>query len=93
MNDRQCAMARAALKWSRRDLAKAAQVAELTVARLESGRPVADVTRTKIRLAFEKKRVKFLDDGPWKGAVVGPLGPALGGIRVQRATDELDRDT
>jgi len=81
-------MARAALKWSRRDLAKAAQVAELTVTRLEGGQPVADVTRTKIRLAFEQRRVKFIDDGPWKGAVVGPLGPAQGGIRVQRPSDQ-----
>ena len=84
-------MARAALKWSRRDLAKAAQVAELTVARLEGGQPVADVTRTKIRLAFEMKRIKFLDDGPWKGAVVGPLGPPSDperGILIQRPTDQ-----
>lgn len=76
MNYQQCSMARASLGWSRDDLARHSGVALVTIARFEQGRSIADLSRTKIRAAFEAKRVKFVDDGPLKGAVQGPTQPA-----------------
>ena len=59
----QCKMARAALDWGVRDLAKAADISANTVARFESGKKPNASTVKLIQQAFENAGVKFLDDG------------------------------
>jgi transcriptional regulator with XRE-family HTH domain len=59
----QCRMARIALGWGVRDLAKHAHVGTNTVSRFESGKAVHMSSLTLMRLAFEKAGVRFLDDG------------------------------
>ncbi|MFG1383942.1 helix-turn-helix domain-containing protein [Xanthobacter versatilis] len=56
-------MARAALKWSVRDVAAAAQVSPNTVTRIESGGTSNASTLGAIRYAFEAAGVTFLADG------------------------------
>lgn len=62
-------MARAALGWSLDDLAEAAGVARRTVAKFEAGGSVLPDNIKKMRDAFESKRVRFIDSGPFKGGV------------------------
>lgn len=76
MTPRQCRMARAALKWSIDDLAEAASVARMTVVRFEREDRVSDTSAAAMRLAFEQKRVKFVDKGRLAGAVYGGTRPA-----------------
>ena len=71
----QCRMARAGLRWTIDELASAAGIGRATVARFEGGRPVDDASIQAIRLAFSKKRVRFVEDGPLKGAVYVGLRP------------------
>ena len=59
----QCKMARAALDWGVRDLAKAADISANTVARFESGKKSNASTIRLIQHAIEKAGVKFIDDG------------------------------
>jgi transcriptional regulator with XRE-family HTH domain len=59
----QCRMARAALGWSVKDLARRAHVGATTVIRFEGGKPSNASTLMLIRQAFEAAGVKFLDDG------------------------------
>ena len=59
----QCKMARAALDWGVRDLAKAADVSANTVARFESGKKSNASTVKLIQRALEEAGVRFLDDG------------------------------
>lgn len=59
----QARMARAALKWSVRDVAAAAQVSPNTVTRIESGGMSNASTLGAIRHAFEAVGVRFLADG------------------------------
>ncbi|MBY6219013.1 XRE family transcriptional regulator [Qipengyuania aquimaris] len=66
-------MARAALKWSIDDLAEAANVARMTVVRFEREDRVSDTSTAAMRLAFEEKRVKFVDKGRLAGAVYGGM--------------------
>ena len=63
LTDIQCRMARAALKWSVRDLAAKAGVGYGTIVRIEGGKPANAATLTVIRQAFEKAGVQFTDDG------------------------------
>lgn len=57
-------MARAALAWGVRDLARAAKVSADTVSRLERGEELKERTADAIRRAFEDSGVEFLaDDG------------------------------
>jgi transcriptional regulator with XRE-family HTH domain len=56
-------MARAALNWSTRDLAKAAGVSSNTVSRFESGKPAIPATLKTIRQAFEAAGVRFESGG------------------------------
>ena len=63
INPTQCKMARAALDWSTRDLAKHAHVGSNTVARFENGKPANTSTVTLIQQAFEAAGVRFTDDG------------------------------
>lgn len=69
-------MARAALDWSRAELAEAAGIGVATVVRFETGQSVNDSNITAMRSALEAKRVKFIDDGPMKGGVWGGLRQA-----------------
>ncbi len=63
MQPSQCRMARAALKISVRELAKAADVAANTITRFETGksRGYAD-TVAKIQKALEEAGVEFIDE-------------------------------
>jgi transcriptional regulator with XRE-family HTH domain len=56
-------MARAALNWSTRDLAKAAGVSSNTVSRFESGKPAIPATLKTIRQAFEAEGLIFIAEG------------------------------
>jgi transcriptional regulator with XRE-family HTH domain len=56
----QCRMARSALGWGVRDLAKAALVSTDTVARLERGEELKDKTLEAIREVFERNGVEFI---------------------------------
>lgn len=59
----QCRMARAALSWGVRELAKAAGVSANTVARFEGGKPANPATLKVIRQAFEAAGIRFNEDG------------------------------
>lgn len=61
----QIRMARAALKWGVRDLAKNANITPATVTRIEAGRSSHASTLEVIRIAFENAGVEFIseDDG------------------------------
>src|SRR5260370_21095582 len=56
----QSRMARAALEWGIRDLAKAALVSHDTVVRFERGEELKDKTVDAIREAFERNGVEFI---------------------------------
>jgi len=71
MNITQALMARAGLRWSISDLAKAAGVSSRTVIRFENGEPVAASTVATVRQAYEAQGVQFIDGG----ALVGALAP------------------
>ncbi len=64
----QCRMARAALDWSRANLARRAGVGMETIYRFERGRPPHARTVMKIRSALEAEGLLFLYD---KGVPVG----------------------
>jgi transcriptional regulator with XRE-family HTH domain len=60
-------MARAALRWGVRDLARHANITYVTVTRVEFGKPAFARTLRAIRTAFEEAGLKFLDqddEGP-----------------------------
>lgn len=78
MTPKQSAMARALLEWSRADLAAEAGLSAPTVVRFETGQQVAADSVAAMRAAFEKRRVKFVDDGPMAGAVYSGLRPTKG---------------
>ena len=60
MNAEQCRMARAALKFSVRDLAAAARVGANTVVRLEAGEKLQERTVEAIRAALESAGIEFI---------------------------------
>jgi transcriptional regulator with XRE-family HTH domain len=64
MTSAQCKMARAALGWSARDLAREAQVGSATVDRFETGRgkPIPS-TVAAMQRAFEQAGVEFIPSG------------------------------
>jgi predicted transcriptional regulator len=64
----QCKMARVALGWGTRDLAKSAGVSPDTVARLERGEQLRLSTVNVIQAAFEKAGIEFI---PENGGGVG----------------------
>ena len=55
-------MARAALKWGVRDLAKQANITAATVTRIEAGRDGYAATFDAIRAAFEGAGVEFIPE-------------------------------
>ncbi|WP_417592536.1 helix-turn-helix domain-containing protein [Parasphingorhabdus sp.] len=59
MNKTQCKMARAALGWRAQDLADAANVHRITVARFEAGDDIADDSAKALQGALEAQGVKF----------------------------------
>ncbi len=59
MTPTQSRMARAALKWSLSDLAKAARVGRATAARFELGEAVGDGPISAMRRALESKGANF----------------------------------
>lgn len=69
-------MGRAALGWSRAELAAAAGLGVATVVRFENGSGVSLDSVEAMKQAMEAKRVKFIEDGPLKGAVYGGLRKA-----------------
>ena len=58
----QCRMARTALSWGVRDLAKAANVAPATVTRFEGGHGVQSRTIDAMRSALEEAGVEFIPE-------------------------------
>ncbi|MFC5844802.1 helix-turn-helix domain-containing protein [Aminobacter ciceronei] len=60
MNAIQCKMARVALGWGTRDLARNAEVSPDTIARLERGEQLKSSTIDAIRLAFETAGIEFI---------------------------------
>ncbi len=64
ITSRQCRMARAALGWSTKDLAREAKVGEMTVTRFENERakPIPATLRS-ITQAFEAAGVRFTERG------------------------------
>ena len=63
-------MARVALKWTTDDLAAAAAVGRMTVARFERGDNVTDENLRAMRTALEKNGASFTDDGKRIGVTV-----------------------
>jgi transcriptional regulator with XRE-family HTH domain len=55
-------MARAALGWGVRELARAAKASTDTISRLERGEPLKDRTLDSIRNALEAAGIEFLPD-------------------------------
>ena len=72
MTPRQCRMARAALDWSRDDLAAASGVSWRTITRFEAGESVLPPRVLAMRQALEAKGVLFFDSGQLAGGVVPP---------------------
>ena len=68
MNAVQCKMARVALGWGTRDLARNADVSPDTIARLERGEQLRSSTVSAIRLALEAAGIEFI---PENGGGVG----------------------
>ncbi|WP_309085778.1 helix-turn-helix transcriptional regulator [Chelativorans sp.] len=62
MNAIQCKMARVALGWGTRDLARFADVSPDTIARLERGERLKESTVSAIRLAFENAGIEFIPE-------------------------------
>ena len=60
MNGAQCKLARVALGWGVRELARIAGVSTQTVSRLERGEPLKDNTVATIKLVFEEAGIEFL---------------------------------
>lgn len=70
MNSIQCKMARAALGWGTRDLARNAGVSPDTVARLERGEDLKLATINIMRAAFESAGVIFIEEERGQGVGV-----------------------
>lgn len=62
MKSVQCKMARVAVGWGVRDLAREAGVSTDTIARLERGEPLKDSTVSTIRAALEAAGVEFIEE-------------------------------
>ena len=59
MNDTQCRMARAALRWSLDDLALASGLNRRTVTKFERGGSVTQASASKLRAAFVAQGIDF----------------------------------
>jgi transcriptional regulator with XRE-family HTH domain len=76
MNAEQCKMARAGIGWRAQDLADKAGVGYATVARFESGSPIADTSRDKLQATLQAAGARF---SKWKDqvGVTVPRKPTL----------------
>jgi transcriptional regulator with XRE-family HTH domain len=70
MKPAQAKMARVALRWTTDDLAAAAGIGRMTVARFERGDNVTDAVLVAMRSAFEKAGANFIDDGARIGVTI-----------------------
>ncbi|PSJ57602.1 helix-turn-helix domain-containing protein [Pseudaminobacter soli (ex Li et al. 2025)] len=75
MNAIQCKLARTALDWGVRDLARAADVSTHTISRLERGEELREGTLQRIRQVLEEAGIEFI---PENGGGVG--------VRFKKAT-------
>jgi DNA-binding XRE family transcriptional regulator len=73
MNITQCRMARAGLGWNRDRLAKESGVSHRTIAKFEDQEAVWPETVAKLRAAFEREGVVFIERGVYVGGVVPPM--------------------
>jgi predicted transcriptional regulator len=62
ITEEQIRMARAALRWGVRDLAREAQVTAATITRIEAGKPAHASTLKAIQEAFETAGVEFIPE-------------------------------
>lgn len=69
INSIQSKMARAALGWGVRDLAKEADVAVDTISRLERGEAIMPRTLAAIQSALEAAGIEFVNDDRGEGVV------------------------
>jgi transcriptional regulator with XRE-family HTH domain len=65
-------MARAALDWTQKDLAKASGVSWRTITRFEARESVLPARVQKLRHTFETQGIMFIDSGHLKGGVLPP---------------------
>ena len=70
LTPQQCRMARAALEWSRDNLAAASGVSWRTITRFEAGESVMPPRIQAMRRAFEGAGVLFIDSGRLAGGVI-----------------------
>jgi transcriptional regulator with XRE-family HTH domain len=89
MNAEQCRMARAALKFSVRDLAAAARVGANTVVRLEANEKLQERTVEAIRAALESAGVEFIAENSG-GAGVRLKKRAKGVEEISQQIDALE---
>lgn len=73
----QCKMARTALGWGVRDLARESQIGTATISRLEAGNGVNSTTISALKKTFESHGIKFISDD--EASLVG--GP---GVRLKK---------
>jgi transcriptional regulator with XRE-family HTH domain len=73
MDETQSRMARAALRWSLDDLAKASGVARRTVVNFENGINVLPENAARLRSTMESEGVIFIGSGAHAGGVVPPV--------------------
>jgi transcriptional regulator with XRE-family HTH domain len=67
----QCRMARAALQWAVKDLAREAKMSRTTIIRFENGHAAPiPATLTVLRQVFEKHGLEFIDDEHRRGVIV-----------------------
>jgi transcriptional regulator with XRE-family HTH domain len=85
MNSTQCKMARVALGWGIRDLARRAKVAPGTVSRFEAGEELKERTIDALQAALEAAGVVFFD-----GVYSGDGGPGVRLARSSGRTIEMD---
>jgi transcriptional regulator with XRE-family HTH domain len=87
----QCKMARAALGWSVRELAEAADISPDTVTRLERGDVLKERTVLALRTALETAGIQFIEpNGGGPGVRLKRLGPIDEGLRPEQLTSEND---
>jgi transcriptional regulator with XRE-family HTH domain len=63
----QCKLARIALGWEIREVARSAGISPNTVVRLERGERLKPETVQRIRVVYEDGGVEFIDEGDGKG--------------------------
>ena len=76
ISSQQCRMARVALSWGVRDLAKSAGVSPDTIARLEHGEQLKGTTLQAVRNAFEAAGIEFIPENGGGPGVRAPKSKA-----------------